>query len=159
MANQYLDTDYVDAHLGSNVRAKLFTPSGGSYSSANFNTLAQAATSVIENSLRQSGYAVPTATVSQVSTVAEYVKLATYGAFRELASARPEKSLALPENWEANPARVAYDKIVDGEAYLTLTLTAANAVGGAHVSTQSTSVSSNDGSRWHVHSRKGMQDY
>lgn len=161
MANQYLDTDYVDAFLGSSVRAALFTPAGGSYSSANFNTLAQAATADIETALRNSGYTPPTATVSTASTVDGYVRLATYGSFCEMASVRPEKALKLPENWENNPAKLAYQRILDGDANLssTLTLTVSSAVGGVKFSEQSEDVSSNDGSRQHIFSRKGMQGY
>lgn len=161
MANQYLDTTYVDAFLGSSVRAALFTPTGGSYSTANFNTLAQAATADIETALRNSGYTPPTATVATASTVDAYVRLAAYGSFCELASVRPEKALKLPENWENNPAKVAYQRILDGDANLSdsLTLTASEAIGGVTFSEQSTSISSNDGSRPHIFSRKGMQDY
>lgn len=159
MANQYLDTDYVDAHLGSNVRSALFTPSGGSYSSTNFNTLAIAATSVIEAALYNSGYTPPTATVSDLSAVVEYVKLATYGVFRELASTRPEKSLALPEDWASNPAKQAFQNIVDGTAMLGMTVNTGSAIGGLTFSETSESVSSNDGSRTHIFSRKGMQEY
>jgi len=159
VANQYLDTDYVDAYLGSAVRAALFTPSGGAYSSANFNTMAKAATAQIETALRNSGYQPPTATAGDCSAVEEYVRLATYGVFCELASTRPTKALKLPEKWEANPARMAYRAIIDGDANLDLTLIASDAIGGVRFSEQSDTISSTDGSRPHTFSRKNMSGY
>jgi len=159
VANQYLDTDYVDAFLGSSVRSALFTPTGGSYSTTNFNTLAQTATAMVETALRNSGYTPPIATVSTASTVDPYVRMATYGVFCELASTRPEKALKLPESWETNPAKMAYQAILSGDANLDLTLIVSSAIGGITFSEQSSDVSSNDGSRPHIFSRKGMQDY
>lgn len=160
MANQYLDTSYVDAYLGAGVRAALFTDSlSGVYSAADFNALAKAATSVIETALRNSGYTPPVATVGTASTVDEYVRLATYGAFLELAASRPEHRLRLDDMWEKNPANLAYRAIIDGDANLSLTLVVKDAIGGAVFSEQSEDVTSEDGSRPHTFSRKGLQGY
>lgn len=159
MANQYLDTSYVDAHLGTAVRQALFTPQDGSYSSANFNTVCQAATSVIETALRNSGYTPPTATVATASTVDGYVRLATLGCFVDLAYNRPEKRLRLPQGWEDNPAKTAYRAIIDGDADLSLTPSVAGGIGGFVFSETSDDVSSADGGRHHTFSRKNLAGY
>jgi hypothetical protein len=159
MANQYLDTAYVDAYLGSNVRSALFTEEGGSYSSTNFNTVCKAATSIIETAIRNSGYTVPTATVTTCSTVAEYVRLATFGAFVDLAYNRSEHNLMLPQDWDAHPAKQAYRAIIDGDADLDLTLSTVGAVGGFTFSETSEDVSSTDNGRHNTFSRKNMAGY
>ena len=159
MANQYLDTSYVDAYLGSGVRAALFTDNGGSYSSTHFNTVCKAATSVVEAALRNSGYSPPSATVANSSTVAEYVRLATFGAFVDLAYNRSEHNLALPQEWDEHPAKRAFRAIIDGDANLDLTLTVSGAIGGFAFSTTSTDTSSQDGGRHHTFSRKNMAGY
>lgn len=159
MANQYLDTAYVDAYLGANVRGALFTDEGGSYSSTNFNTVAKAATSIVETAVRNSGYTPPTATVTTCSTVAEYVRLATFGAFVDLAYNRSEHNLQLPQDWDNHPAKQAYRAIIDGDANLDLTLTVSGAIGGFAFSETSDDVSSVDNGRHHTFSRKNMAGY
>jgi hypothetical protein len=159
MANQYIDYSYVDHHLGPNVREALFRDSGGVYMSASCKALISSATAIIETALRNSGYATPTATISQATAIAslnEYVKLATFGQFYELAAKRPEKRLRLPEDWATNPAKVASEAILSGDANLTLTLDTSAAVGGWQASENSDSVSSADGSRSPVFSRKNL---
>ena len=159
MANQYLDTGYVDAYLGTSVRQALFTPEGGSYSSVNFNTVAQAATSIVETALRNSGYTPPTATVGSASSVDAYVRLASFGCFVDLAYNRAAKRLRLPQDWENNPAKQAYRAIIDGDADLSLTVAVSGAIGGFVFSETSDDVSSSDGARHHTFSRKNMAGY
>jgi hypothetical protein len=159
VANQYLDTTYVDAYLGASVRAALFTDEGGAYSSTNFNTVAKAATSLVETALRNSGYTVPSATVSTCSTVAEYVRLAAFGAFVDLAYNRAEKRLKIPQDWNTHPAKTAYRAIIDGDANLDLTLSVVGAIGGFTFSITDDDTSSSDGGRHHTFSRKNMSGY
>jgi hypothetical protein len=160
MANQYLDTGYVDAYLGTSVRAALFTDSSsGVYSSTNFNTVAKGASAIIETALRKSGYTPPTATVGTVSSVDEFIKLATYGAFIELAYNRPEHRLKLPENWDSSNPKLAYEAILNGDADVDLPVNTETAISGIAFSEQSEDITSEDGSRSHTFSRKNMAGY
>lgn len=161
MANQYIDASYVDAYLGSNVRAALFTDRSGIYSESNFNILATSATAVIETALRNSGYTIPVGTVDDITTVPEYVKMATMGVFIPMAYKRPEHRLQLPEDWDNDPCQLAYEAILTGAANLEteMVLSDNGAVGGAVFSEQSTSISSSDGSRPAIFTRKGMVGY
>ena len=159
MANQFLTASYVDAYLGPNVRSALFTDEGGTYSSSNFNTLCQAATALIETALRLNGYAIPAGTSSDISGVSEMVKLATFGVFFEMAASRPEHMLRLPDNWPDTTFKQALAMIRSGDAALEETVTPADAIGGMAASEYDPDITSEDGSRPAIFSRKGMQYY
>ena len=123
MADRYIDATYIKAHLG-----------GGYYdavvavTSVSVGVQIEAATSLIQAYMRNSGYETPE--TQDPDEVEEVVKLATLGAFRELFSSVPEVTVKLPDDWASNPAKVAYVGIVSGEAKLAADPEQEGAVGG-----------------------------
>lgn len=92
------------------------------------NTMIEAATSVIQTAMRNSGYSPPaTQTASEVE---EFVKLAVLGCYWEMVAKIPEASIPLPENWPTHPAKLAYASILSGDAKLAATPSDIGAVGG-----------------------------
>jgi hypothetical protein len=142
---QYIAATYVDNFLGTAVRQALFTDSGQSYSTAAFTGLCVAATSAIQTAIRNAGYVVPTTNTD------EYVRMATLGVFIELAYARPEKYLKLPEDWKNSQIKLAMSAILSGEAELSLPLDTAATIGGV------TASSSTD--KPQIMSRDGLNEY
>lgn len=118
MADQYIDTTYIDAHLGTNYRT------GATVSGVNITTQIEAATALVQGYLTNSGYATPSTTSD------ENVKLATLGAFRVLLASVPEATVPLPDGWDDHPARIAYLGILSGELPVSHALTNISAVGG-----------------------------
>jgi hypothetical protein len=151
--DNYLTETYVDYFVGTAIRQELCTENA-TYSTATFLGIAYAATSDIQSALRNSGYTVPT-----TNTTNEYVKLATVGVWIEMAYSRPAKRLPLPADWETHRARIAATNILSGDAMLDLAVSTSTGIGGVTVSESSTSVSSTDGGRAQVFSRKEMSDY
>lgn len=123
MADQYIDATYIQAHLGSGYEAAAVATSGIVRV-----TIIEAATAFVQGKLRNSGYS-PVST-EDPADVEELVKLATYGAYREMLATIPEAAVALPENWNAHPARMAYVDLVNGELQLAATPSNIAAVGG-----------------------------
>ncbi len=124
MADRYLDSTYIQSFLGSGYEAAVIALSG-----AVRNTMIEAATSVIQTAMRNSGYSPPE--TQDPADVEEFVKLATLGCYRELLASFPEGSIPLPEAWATNPAKLAYAAILSGDAKLAATPEVASAVGGA----------------------------
>lgn len=126
MADQYIDSTYVNNHMGSAVVTVLANISGVSLTQ-----LIESATSRIQGALRNSGYSTPSTTTDQL------VKLATFGVLREMLSDIPEAQLPLPPDWgnrSENPARILAE-IVEGQIQLSgHTLTLSSAVGGWQMS-------------------------
>lgn len=119
MADQYIDAAYVRNFLGTNVEGTI-----EAYTGVGLTQHIEAATSLVQSYLRNSGYETP------ATTTDETVKMATMGAVWQTFASVPEASLPLPENWADHPLRIAYIGILDGSAQLTLTQADANAPGG-----------------------------
>jgi hypothetical protein len=153
VADQWIDETYVDYFWGANVRQKVFTDAGGSYTTANFLGVVQAATSIVQAACRNSGYSTPPTTTD------EFAKMGTMGAFWEIAAARPEARLKLPEDWATFPLKTAYEAILEGDAPLTLTQDQGGAPGGSVFSSNDEDTTSENGGRSQTHSRKRMQGY
>lgn len=122
MADRYIDSTYIQSFLGSGYEAAAIAISG-----VVRNTVIEAATSVIQTALRNSGYSAPSTT--DPTTVEEFVKLAVLGCYREMLSSVPEGSIPLPEAWATNPAKIAYAAILSGDARLVATPSVSTAVG------------------------------
>lgn len=87
----------------------------------------QLASSLIVGYLQNSGY------TPGDSTTDDRVKLATIGALWEMLASIPEVSIALPANWEAHPARIAYVGILNGDLPVSHTVTEKDAIGGSQL--------------------------
>lgn len=126
MADQYIDSTYVHAHMGSAVVTVL-----GAITGVSLTQLIESATARVQTALRNSGYSTPATTSDQT------VKLVTFGVLREMLSDIPEANLPLPDDWAnraGNPARML-SEIVEGQIQLDgHTLTLASAVGGWQMS-------------------------
>ena len=149
MADRYIDADYIKAHLGGGYYAAVVA-----VTSVSVGVQIEAATSLIQAYMRNSGYAC--AATQDPDEVEEVVKLATLGAFRELFASVPEVTVQLPQDWASNPAKVAYVGIVSGEAKLAAEPTQAGAVGGAIFTSADPTV---DGSRPPRASREELEGY
>jgi hypothetical protein len=135
MANYLTDT-YVDNLIGNKVRLALFTE-GTTYSSTAFVATCEAATSVIQTAIRSSGYEVP------ATTTDAFIMLATLGEFINIAFARPDKRLPLPEGYSTSPWMTARAAILSGESELDLDIIVAAAIGG--ISSSDSSATSESG--------------
>jgi len=154
MADNYVTSAIADVWWSADVREELFSTDSGSYLSSHFLAMACAATAKVQSDLRSSGYTPPTR-----STTDEYIKMATMGVLWEMAAGRPDKNLVLPQDWETSPLKLAADAIELGTAQLTIALDKGGAVGGIQTSEYSTSVTSFDGSRQQIFSRKRMSQF
>ena len=103
MADTYIDATYVKAAIGTGVHDAIANVTGSSIT-----TRLEAATALIQGFMRANGYTPGTTTTDEV------VKLATLGAFWQLAASTPETNLPLPDGWQDHPARQAYLGIKDG---------------------------------------------
>lgn len=87
----WITTGYIDAFLGAEVRAELFSDT--TTTAGAVTTLINSAQAVVEAALRHVGYTPPT-------TANEDLKLATLGQFVALAYGRPSKNLPIPESMD-----------------------------------------------------------
>lgn len=133
-ADNYLDSDDYDAHLGADVRASVEAAIGVD----GLTLLATDATAFVQSTLRNSGYEIPTQATMLSVDGNRLVKLAVGAALRELASGIPDVSLPLPENWAKNIARVALDGILSGDTQLDLPQRTIDAPGGWSMSSTAT---------------------
>lgn len=150
MTDQYIDATYIKAHVGTGVHDAIAAITGSSIA-----TRAQAATSLVQAFMRAQGYTPPTSTDG--TGVEEVVKLATLGAFWQLAASTPEANIALPEEWAQHPASMALRGIRDGTAELANAPSAADAVGGVSFSDPDADLE--DGGRPVLASRYTLQGF
>jgi hypothetical protein len=153
VADQWIDETYVDHFWGDNLRTVAFTSAGGTYATAQFIGIVEAATSIIQAACRNSGYSTPSTTTDV------FAKMGTMGAFWEIAAARPEVRLKLPEEWATNALKTAYEAILEGDAPLTLTQNQGGAPGGSVFSSNDEDTTSENGGRSQTFSRKRLQGY
>lgn len=122
MADAYATVTFARAHLGTDYLTAAVAVT------AQFTTLSESATSMVQSAMRNSGYTPPTSTDG--TGVEEVVKLATLGVLRELVATRPQFAIPLPPDWENHPAKIAYQQIIDGEMALAAEPDQLGAVGG-----------------------------
>lgn len=103
MPDRYIDQEYVRGHIGSQIESAMSGVPGVSLT-----TIIEAATALVQLSLRKHGY--PTSSAGDDPLV----KLATLGAVWQMLSSIPAITLKLPEDWEKHPAKVARDAIEAG---------------------------------------------
>src|SRR3990172_2929305 len=118
MADEYITTAYVDAHIGIGLRQTWFPVA------TELVTLIEGATGFVQSYLRNSGYSTPS------STTDETVKMAVMGALWQMAASRPATTVKIPEDWKEHPCRKAYVDILNGSVQLTHALNTRSAVGG-----------------------------
>lgn len=123
MADRYIDSTYAQSFLGSGYEAAATGTAG-----VVRNTMIEAATSVIQTALRNSGYSPPA--TQDPDDVEEFVKLGVLGCYWEALASVPEASIPLPTNWSTHIAKLAYMAILSGDAKLAATPSNAGAVGG-----------------------------
>ena len=123
MADRYLDSTYIQSFLGSGYEAAAIGTTG-----VVRNTLIEAATSVIQVVLRNSGYSCPS--TQDPADVEEFVKLGTLGCYWQMLATIPEASVPLPAEWATHPAKLAYAAILSGDAKLAADPSNVGAVGG-----------------------------
>lgn len=95
MAAAYIDSDYVDAMIGADVRAKLFDDGSG-YVSSILTVQINAASALIKAAALNAGYTLGD------STTNDTIKIATFGQFIGLAYNR--KGLIPPEEYRSTIA-------------------------------------------------------
>ena len=155
MADRWLTATYVDSFVGQAVRVALCTEDT-TYSSQSFNYIAEAATSRIQSALRNSGYD----TLSTASTTTMPVLLmGCVGIWMDIAFSRPDKRLPLPQNWDTHMCRVVAAEILSGDIMLDSSVDESQAIGGVLVSEYDEDVTSTDGSRAAIFTRKNMVGY
>lgn len=123
MADRYIDSTFIRAHLGTAYESAVTSLTGVSQT-----VMIESATSIIQTAMRNSGYSPPVTT--DPTEVEEFVKLGTLGCYREMLATIPEGSIPLPDNWATHPAKLAYAAILSGDAKLAATPSNAGAVGG-----------------------------
>lgn len=107
MADRYIDTTFVRAHLGTGYSsAALVTGTSET-------VLIEGATALVKSALKNSGY--PVIATQTPSEVDELVKFGVLAAFREMLAAIPEAAQPLPENWESHFAKRILNSIIDGD--------------------------------------------
>lgn len=136
MADRYITSAYVSRFIGTAVVNALLGDSAQSSTNV-LNTLIEAATASVQPAMRNSGYAVA-ADSDGTATTDETVKLAVMGALWILIAGRSEYGIALPEQWSEHPANVARKQILNGDAQLSISKTARDAVGGVKFTDGST---------------------
>lgn len=134
MADNYLDSDDYDAHLGADVRASVEAAIGVD----GLELLSSDATAFVQGALRNSGYELPTEATMLGASADRLVKLAVGAALRELTLGIPDISLPLPENWAQNVAKVALVGILSGDTMLGLPQRTIDAPGGWSMSSTAT---------------------
>ena len=117
----YIDTDYIDAHIKSDVRTALFTDSGA-YSSTAIAQVIVTASERVKLAGEQAGYSMGSTSTD------EMVKQATLGQFIALAYGR--NGLPIPEQFYTE-IRLA-DLIRDGKIKLSGTPASEMTVGGSY---------------------------
>jgi hypothetical protein len=127
VADQYIDSAYVDALLGRGFRTAVEDLEG-----ANLFTLIEGGTALVQSYLRNQGYSTPTTTTD------ETVKLATLACVAVSMFSIPEFSFPKPESWDMHPAKLALDGILSGDAQVTHGLTQISAEGGLAFSSSTT---------------------
>lgn len=147
----YIDTSYIDAFLGPEVRQELFTDNG-TYDSTRVDTVIAAADGRVVQALKSAGYT-PPAVASGTSD--EVIKQASLGQFILMAYRRPTKSLSIPTDLRQ------YIDVLGGIYEGTIrpsTLTPARiaAVGGVKINETDPDVS---GSRAALFRREDLADY
>ena len=130
MADRYFDSTYADALLGADYMAATLAESG-----RDFNTLVEAATALVRSAMKNSGYTPPTSTDG--TGVEEIIKLATLGQFVEIICTAPGSTIPLPESWDTNPLKTAYQQIIDGAIQPDDDPSSDGAVGGFSISISS----------------------
>ena len=150
MAAKYITVTYCDHRVGTEWLQAAFAESG-TYQVTAANSTIESATAYIQSQLRRMNYTIPAS-----GAAGEDVQLATFAVFYEMASARPENSQPLPEDWELQIPKVLLSQIVAGEAHLNLSQDTAGAEGGVLISETDPDISSEDGSRRKVFRRDEM---
>lgn len=133
-SDQYINSAYVEDRWGTALTAAIVAESGTDLTSWIID-----ATAAVKAAMKNSGYA--RVTTTDPADVDDYVKMAVFGQFWEMASARPGASLELPIDWETNPYKVALEAIHSGAAQLELEADTSAGVGGVQF-TQSTDATS-----------------
>lgn len=125
MADRWLDTDYVDARMGIDVRQSLTQEQ-----SVDLNAFNEMATAKVQGIVRAAGYSTP-ATVT-----CELCKMAVYAVLVQTISESPANNLALPENWATSEYKITLQQLIDGDIHPNLALASVGAaIGGWTVST------------------------
>lgn len=109
MSASYITAAYIDSFVGADVRAALFTDSAGDYSATILGVQINAASALIKSYAKNSGYDLGDTTTDDA------VMLATLGALLRVAYSRPDKNVAIPENFSEHPATLAYMGILSGD--------------------------------------------
>lgn len=149
----YLTSTHLDDVLGS-AKVAALAPSAGAISA-----LIDLATAEVESALSIGGYtgAIPaTVYASDGANAPKIIRLATFGAWLELAYGRND--LEIPESYRAYIQKI--EDIRSGKIEIpTVARATARAVGGVAFTESSTDVSIDDGSRPGVFNRRTMQGY
>ena len=122
MADRYINSAYVDDHLGSNFRTAA-TATG-----LDLDIMIEGATAAVQVYMRNSGYTPPS--TQDPADVEPAVKLAVLGAFIHQLFSVPENSVRLPEQFGSHPAVVLWNGILSGDVKLSADPDKAGAVGG-----------------------------
>lgn len=148
MADNYIPKAYAISVIGSTATLSAFFMESGAYSTTAFVTCGEMATALVQTYMRRAGYDAPA-----TAGTAEDLKAITWAPFYEIACARPENSMHLPEDWQYHPSKVLFEDLKKGLAHLSVASSSDGAEGGVKFSETSTTVSSEDGSRRKVFRR------
>lgn len=135
----YIDLDYVEAFIDPSLVTRLFTDDAQvGFVQANFDIVANAATTKVRSRLIEAGYEPPDDLSTLPAAGQDLIRSATVEVFKKLAFARK----LLPVEAEAPNYKSIADQIQSGDADVEgLAPNAANAVGGVSFSESSPYVS------------------
>lgn len=126
MADRYLTESDVYAHVEADVVRSILAPSGTSLA-----MLIERATALVQGSLRNSGYTVPS--TQDPTTIADQsVVLATLCHVRNMLCSMPSTSLERPDSYKdkTHPEMIALLGILSGDLILNLPRSDIQSVGG-----------------------------
>lgn len=147
----YIDTSYIDAFLGPEVRQELFTDNG-TYDSTRVDTVIEAADDRVFQQLKTAGYTPPPVASG---TSDGMIKQASLGQFILMAYKRPTKSLDIPPDLRQYVDVLG--AIFEGRIIpTTLKASRIGAVGGVKINETDPDVS---GSRAALFRREDLADY
>lgn len=125
MADRYIDSTYLRAHLGT-----AYTTAALAVTGVDVDVLIEASTALVKSAMKNSGYAL--VATQDPADVDELAKFATLEVFRWKLANIPEATLPLPDGWESSIGGQMVARIIEGD-YPMPSLDPSNtgAVGGA----------------------------